>query len=1452
MDDEIDIEKQVPAGTLTGVSFNVLTETDAEKLSVLSIETPAGVTDPKLGFPNPSSQCATCGARGTKQCEGHFGFIDFPYTILHPYFISEVVQILNKICPGCKSIRRERRAKSATKRDQFRGCKYCVGKHPYIRFKLSTFDLFRKTAIVAELTERSQDKFEIDDFWDFIPNDVQVEESVNKNRRVLSHGQVHHLLKDVDPSFIQEFVSRIDALFLNCFLVTPNCHRVTELVHPFSNGQKLIFDDRTRAFRKLVDFRGTANELASRVLDCLKLSKLRLEKSKDDSGIMTSIDSALNASASKWMKEVVLTKRSDHIIRSVVTGDPNLKVSEIGIPCYVAERLQISDHLNSWNWEKLTASLNLRFLEKGEVYIRRKGELLRIRDMEELQLGDVVFRPLNDGDVMLINRPPSIHQHSMLALYVKILPINSVVSINPLCCAPLHGDFDGDCLHGYVPQSMGARVELRELVGLDRQLRNGQTGANLLSLSHDSLTAAHLLMAEGDAFSKVRMQQFAMLCPRQLLSPAIRKSPRMESDLWTGKQLFSLLLPSDFDYCSPSNGVLISKGELLASPDGCSWLRGDENGSFFESLINHCSGQVLDYIDAAQRVLCEWLSLRGLSVSLLDLYLCPDAHSRKNLMDEVSCGLEEAERTCNVKQLMVEAFVGYLIGSGDENQNTMSLQEDKLCYEKQKSAALTRTAASAFKFVFRDIQNLTYHYADGDNSLLSMIKSGSKGSLPKIVQQSMCLGLQHSLVPLSFRLPPRLSCDAWNELKTQSSYVEAKSFIPFAVVESSFVQGLNPLECFVHSVTSRDSSFSDNADVPGTLTRKLSFFMRDIVMAYDGTVRNAYGDQLIQFSYAVEKEKSFTHDSSDGPFSENMDAFDPIGGHPVGALAACALSEAAYSALDQPISILEPSPLLTFKKVLESGSRKSKGCRTASLYLSDKLRRLRYGFEYGALEVKNHLEKLLFSDIVSTVMIVYSSNSPQNCRVHTCPWVCHFHLCKDIVKRRRLKVISIIDALSKGCEAIPSLVNVQIASKSGCLADVGNKSTNTLCITATISESLKRSCTELDTVQNVVMPSLLGCVVKGFVEVEKVDILWNDQPVESRSQRHSRCGELYLSVALSANRKSKRLWSLLMDDCLPIMELIDWTRSHPDDLSDIFLAYGNDVAWRSFLGNLRSAASDIGKSILPEHLILVADCLSVTGEFVGLSPKGIARQKAHVSVSSPFLLACFNNPGVSFIKAAKLGATDELQGSLEALAWGKIPRLGTGAHFEFLYSGKEHQVEKPVDVYKLLSSHMSSEEHNIKIKLRNGQKLISEKFGAQYLSGLAPPKVPKVPGISKVALQKHISVRDIMNLSQACKNILYKYAIDERLSDWDKTLLLMALKFHPRKKEKIGEGAVDIKVGYHSDYEGSRCFLLERSDGTVEDFSYKKCVHSALEIIDPKRAKSYQTRWTKNGSVQKA
>ncbi|GAB4834330.1 hypothetical protein Ancab_032584 [Ancistrocladus abbreviatus] len=399
-----------------------------------------------------------------------------------------------------------------------------------------------------------------------------------------------------------------------------------------------------------------------------------------------------------------------------------------------------------------------------------------------------------------------------------------------------------------------------------------------------------------------------------------------------------------------------------------------------------------------------------------------------------------------------------------------------------------------------------------------------------------------------------------------------------------------------------------------------------------------------------------------------------------------------------------------------------------------------------------------------------------------------------------------------------------------------------LCFTAIIIDKS----TKLDDIRDVVIPNLLGSVIKGFSVIGKVDILWNDRPDESRCHKNSH-GELCLRVSTSSKCKKTKLWNVLMDNCLPIMELIDWTRSRPDDLHDMFSACGIDAAWRYFLGNLRSAMLDIGKTVLPEHLILVADCLSSTGEFVGLSPKGMTRQKAQMSVSAPFMQACFSNPGSSFIKAAKSGAIDKLQGSLDALAWGKIPSLGTGAQFEFIYSPKGHEMEKPIDVYSLLSSQMSSLGHNVKIKVPNGCKVISENCGAtQRPLDLPATKGFKNLGLSKSLLRNKISFQDIQKLSQTVKCILNKYAINERLSEKDSYQLMAALFFHPRRDEKIGTGAMAIKVGHHPKYQDTRCFVLERTDGTVEDFSYHKCVLGALEIIAPRKAKGYQSRWLKD------
>lgn len=107
MDDEQDGELPIPSGLVTGINFSVSTQQDTENIAVMTVDASSEVSDPKLGLPNPSYQCTTCGASSLKSCEGHFGVIKFPYTIIHPYFLSEVAQVLNKVCPGCKSIRQE-------------------------------------------------------------------------------------------------------------------------------------------------------------------------------------------------------------------------------------------------------------------------------------------------------------------------------------------------------------------------------------------------------------------------------------------------------------------------------------------------------------------------------------------------------------------------------------------------------------------------------------------------------------------------------------------------------------------------------------------------------------------------------------------------------------------------------------------------------------------------------------------------------------------------------------------------------------------------------------------------------------------------------------------------------------------------------------------------------------------------------------------------------------------------------------------------------------------------------------------------------------------------------------------------------------------------------------------------------------------------------------------------
>ncbi len=69
---------------------------------------------------------------------------------------------------------------------------------------------------------------------------------------------------------------------------------------------------------------------------------------------------------------------------------------------------------------------------------------------EELKIGDIVERHLENGDTVLFNRQPSLHRVSIMAHRVRVMP-NRTFRFNECVCTPYNADFDGDEMNIHFP-----------------------------------------------------------------------------------------------------------------------------------------------------------------------------------------------------------------------------------------------------------------------------------------------------------------------------------------------------------------------------------------------------------------------------------------------------------------------------------------------------------------------------------------------------------------------------------------------------------------------------------------------------------------------------------------------------------------------------------------------------------------------------------------------------------------------------------------------------------------------------------------------------------------------------------------------------------------------------------------------------------------------------------------
>ncbi len=490
-------------------------------------------------------------------------------------------------------------------------------------------------------------------------------------------------------------------------------------------------------------------------------------------------------------------KRVNYSARTVISPDLNMKLNEVGVPFEVAKILTVAERVNSVNIKKMRALVVKVGYPAANYIIRHDGKRKRItndlRDelAEELEPGYIVERHIVDGDVVLFNRHPSLHRASLMAHFVKVIP-GRTFRIHPATCGPYAADFDGDEMNIHAPQTEEARAEAEVLLNVDVNLFSPKNNMNFIGCVKDAVSG-NFVLSESE-LSKEDASQ--LLYELGVDAGGLN---RMNS----GKDVFGKVVPKElgkFDATSFKTGM----GDVLRAAD--------------KKLGRAETMELLRRVFALGTT---FLSRTGFTLSADDLDV-PEVVKKKTakIIEAAEVKVERIIESYYDKSL--ELLPGK---SAEETRETKILQ------------ALNETRT--------EIGDAVKDGFPKDNLASKMIGSGASGSMLNITQIACSVGQQ---VLHGRRIDFGYTGRTLSFFKRDDLSPRARGFI-----YSSLMNGFKPEEFFFGAMTGRDGLMDVALRTPksGYLYRRLANALQDLVVAYDGTVRDA-SNNIVQFKYGID------------------------------------------------------------------------------------------------------------------------------------------------------------------------------------------------------------------------------------------------------------------------------------------------------------------------------------------------------------------------------------------------------------------------------------------------------------------------------------------------------------------------------------------------------------------------------------------------------------------------
>ena len=845
---------------IKGVQFGVMSPEEIKNRSVVHVTQTilydstgdpviGGLFDSRMGVIDHGKICPTDNL-DNRFCPGYFGHIELVRPVFHIQFIQLIIKILKCICIRCSNLlidinelqlsgiknKKKLFTMVVEKCSKVQICGTCT-EHGCGALQPTKYTKEGLSKIYAEWKDKSLE--DVDE---------------NDNKQLLTAEFIYKIFRrisdeDCESIGLSSKWCRPDWLICSNLPVPPPSVRPSVR----QSGGLRSEDDITH---KLIDIIKTNNHLKKKIENEKSLENTVEEWTQVlQYHVATLVDNELpGISASthrsgrmlKTLKQRLkgkegrirgnlMGKRVDYSARSVITPDPNIEIDQLGVPKKIAMNLTYPDIVTPYNKDKLYKYVrNGPFKHPGAKSIKKKidGNTTSLQYVDVFNIvlneGDIVHRHLDDDDIVLFNRQPSLHKMSMMGHRVKVMEFNTF-RLNVSVTKPYNADFDGDEMNMHVPQSVQTKAELLNLTLVPLQIISPREHKPVISLVQDSLLGINRITNDGVYLNREEMMNILIYLDNfdgNLPKPELIKP----YERWTGRQLISMAFPKnlsmemknnsyddDSDY-DKLNHVIIKNGILLQGRIDSKIMNSGTRGLIHIVFNDYGVKACKELLDDLQNIVTRFLVLTGFSVGIGDLVANKDTDDQINKII-VNTKKQVAKLNTHVHKQIFE--------------NTISASKEEE-FEKRVNNLLNKAISEAGKVGLKSLSS--------NNRMTNMVTAGSKGKTINIAQMIACLGQQNVD---GKRIPNSYNNRTLPNFSKYDISPESKGF-----VESSFIQGLKPHEFFFHAMGGREGLIDTavKTSETGYIQRKLIKAMEDLKVYYDLSVRNAYGN-IIQFIY---------------------------------------------------------------------------------------------------------------------------------------------------------------------------------------------------------------------------------------------------------------------------------------------------------------------------------------------------------------------------------------------------------------------------------------------------------------------------------------------------------------------------------------------------------------------------------------------------------------------------